>query len=145
MQSTTEIQRPIRLGLVVSEFHREITHEMELLAKEHAQFLGAQLIKVIYAPGVFDIPLLVSKLIQSPELDAVVTLGCVIQGQTQHDQVIMRSVTRKLLDLSIQHGKPVTLGISGPGMTRIQALERVEYAKRAVEAAVKLVERLRKL
>ncbi|MHC1580666.1 MAG: 6,7-dimethyl-8-ribityllumazine synthase, partial [Methanopyraceae archaeon] len=41
--------------------------------------------------------------------------------------------------------KPVALGISGPGMTRMEALERVHYAKRAVEAAVKMVRRLREL
>ncbi|MEM4739381.1 MAG: 6,7-dimethyl-8-ribityllumazine synthase, partial [Acidilobaceae archaeon] len=46
------------------------------------------------------------------------------------------------LDLGVQYGKPVTLGVIGPGASRIQALERAEeYARRAVEAAVKLVKR----
>jgi len=47
------------------------------------------------------------------------------------------------MDLSLEYNKPVTLGISGPGMGRLAAHERVDYAKRAVEAAVKLVRRLR--
>ena len=57
--------------------------------------------------------------------------------------MIAHQVARKLMDLSIEYGKPVTLGISGPGMNRMQALERVDdYARRAVEAAVKLARRM---
>ncbi|WP_456471778.1 6,7-dimethyl-8-ribityllumazine synthase, partial [Methanocaldococcus sp.] len=45
----------------------------------------------------------------------------------------------------LQYDKPVTLGISGPGMTRLQAEERIDYGKRAVEAAVKMVKRLKEI
>ncbi len=70
-------------------------------------------------------------------------VAAVIEGETEHDEIIMQHAVRKLMDLALEHGKPVTLGISGPGMTRMQALERVnDYAKRAVEAAVKMVKRL---
>ena len=78
------------------------------------------------------------------DVDAVVALGAIITGATKHDEVIAHQVARKLVDLAEKYGKPVTLGISGPGMNRMQALERVdEYARRSVEAAVKLVRRLR--
>ena len=50
---------------------------------------------------------------------------------------------QQIIDLSLEFGKPVTLGISGPGMTRLEANERIDYAKRAVESAIKLVQRLR--
>nr|MBC8521539.1 6,7-dimethyl-8-ribityllumazine synthase [Methanomicrobia archaeon] len=56
---------------------------------------------------------------------------------------IASQLTRKIMDLSLEYEKPVTLGVSGPGMTRLEAQERVDYAKRAVEAAVKMVKRLR--
>jgi 6,7-dimethyl-8-ribityllumazine synthase len=47
------------------------------------------------------------------------------------------------MDLALEYGKPVALGISGPGMTRLQALDRVnEYARRAVESAVKTARKL---
>jgi 6,7-dimethyl-8-ribityllumazine synthase len=75
-------------------------------------------------------------------VDAVVVLGTVIQGETRHDEVVAHQAARKLLDLGVQYGKPVTLGVIGPGASRIQALERAEeYARRAVEAAVKLARR----
>lgn len=133
----------IKLGFVVSEFHRDITYQMEILGREHAAFLGATVHRTFYAPGTFDMPLAVKKLLMEGEVDAVVTLGCIIEGGTEHDEVIAAQLTRKIMDLSLEYNKPVTLGVSGPGMTRLEAQERVDYAKRAVEAAVKMVKRLR--
>jgi 6,7-dimethyl-8-ribityllumazine synthase len=132
----------IRLGLVVAEFNRDITLQMETLAKEHAAFLGATVTKTIYVPGVFDMPLAVKNLAVDNEVDAVVTIGCVIEGVTAHDEIIAQHATRKIADLALEYNKPITLGISGPRMSRLEAHERVDYAKRAVEAAVKLFKRL---
>jgi len=140
-----EREEEIKLGFVVSEFHRDITYQMEILGREHAGFLGAKVARTLYTPGTFDMPLAVKKMLTEKEVDAVVTLGCVIEGATEHDEVIASQLTRKIMDLSLEYGKPVTLGVSGPGMTRLEAQERVDYAKRAVEAAVKMVKRLRGL
>jgi 6,7-dimethyl-8-ribityllumazine synthase len=131
-----------RLGFVVSEFNRDITYQMELLGKEHAQFLGAEVKSVIYVPGVFDIPIAAKKLLHREDIDAVVAIGCVIQGETAHDEIVAQHAARKLIDLSLEYDKPVTLGITGPKMSRPDAHKRVDYAKRAVEAAVKLIKRL---
>ncbi len=131
-----------KLGFVVSEFNRDITYQMELLGKEHARFLGAEVVSVVYVPGVYDMPLAVKKLLRSENIDAVVTIGCVIQGETAHDEIVAQHAARKLMDLSMEFDKPVTLGITGPRMSRPDAHKRVEYAKRAVEAAVKLLQRL---
>ncbi len=133
----------IKLGFVVSEFNRDLTSQMEILGKEHAAFLGASVDKVLYVPGVFDMPLAVKKLAQDNGIDAVVTIGCVIQGSTKHDEIVIQHASRKIADLALEYGKPVTLGISGPGMSRLDAHERVEYAKRAVEAAVKMIKMLK--
>lgn len=133
----------IKLGFVVSEFNRDLTSQMEILGKEHAAFLGATVDKVLYVPGVFDMPLAVKKLAMDNGIDAVVTIGCVIQGSTKHDEIVIQQASRKITDLALEYGKPVTLGISGPGMSRLDAHERVEYAKRAVEAAVKMIKMLK--
>ena len=130
-----------KLGFVVSEFNRDITYQMELLGKEHAQFLGAKVTSVVYVPGVFDMPFAVKKLLLQKDIDAVVTIGCVIQGDTAHDEIVAQHAARKLMDLSLEFDKPVTLGITGPRMSRPDAHKRVDYAKRAVEAAVKLLMR----
>lgn len=135
--------KEINLGFVVAEFNRDLTWQMELLGKEHAAFLGAKIIKTIYVPGVYDMPLAVKKMAEDKTVDAIVTIGSVIEGATDHDQVVMAQATRKITDLALEYNKPITLGIAGPGMTRMEAGERIEYSKRAVEAAVKMVRRLK--
>ncbi len=132
----------IRLGFVIAEFNRDITYQMEILGREHAEFLGAEVVRTLMVPGVYDMPLAVNKLLLQDDVDAVVTIGCVIQGDTGHDEIVAQQASRKLMDLSLEFGKPVTLGISGPKMSRTDAHRRVDYAKRAVEAAVKLLKSL---
>jgi len=133
----------VKLGLVASEFSWDVVGPMVEFAKRHAEFLGASLEKEVLVPGVWEIPVAVKKLLSEGRVDAVVTLGAVIEGETEHDEVIMQHTTRKLMDLALEYGKPVALGISGPGMTRLQALDRVnEYARRAVESAVKTAKKL---
>jgi 6,7-dimethyl-8-ribityllumazine synthase len=133
----------VRIGAVVAEFNYDITHMMLELAKEHAKFLDSEITEVITVPGVFDMPLAIKKLLKEEDIDAVITLGAVIEGSTDHDQIVVQHASRKIADLALEYDKPVSLGISGPGMTRIEAHQRVEYGKRAVEAVVKMCDRLK--
>jgi len=132
----------IRIGAVVSEFNYDITMMMLERAREHAEFLGAEITKVVKVPGVFDMGLPIKKLLQKKDIDGVIALGAVIEGETEHDEIVIQHAARKIADLSVEYGKPVGLGITGPGMTRLQAEERIERAKAAVEAVVKLHNRL---
>lgn len=133
----------VRIGAVVAEFNYDITHMMLELAKEHAKFLDSEITEIITVPGVFDMPLAIKKLLKQEDIDAVITLGAVIEGSTDHDQIVVQHASRKIADLALEYDKPVSLGISGPGMTRIEAHQRVEYGKRAVEAVVKMCDRLK--
>ncbi len=128
----------VNIGIVASEFNYEVTFAMVELAKEHARFLDARIVEIVKVPGAFDMPLAVKRLLEDARIDGVVALGAVIEGQTQHDEIVAQHATRKIADLSVEFEKPVGLGIAGPGMSRLEAHERVEYAKRAVEAAVKM-------
>ena len=136
-------EKGIKIGAVVSEFNYDITMMMLERAKEHAQFLGAEITQIVKVPGVFDMGLAIKKLLKRNDIDGVVSLGAVIEGETEHDEVVISNAARKIADLSIEFEKPVGLGISGPGMSRLQAEERIERAKSAVEAVVKLHRRLR--
>lgn len=126
------------MGIVAAEFNYDITYSMVELAKEHARFLEANVEEVVRVPGVFDMPLAVKMLLERDSIDCVVTLGAVIEGQTEHDEIVAQHAARKIADLALDYGKPVGLGIAGPGMSRLDAHKRIEYAKRAVEAAVKM-------
>ena len=133
----------IRIGAVVSEFNYDITMMMLERAEEHAQFLGSEITQIVKVPGVFDMGLAIKKMLERKDIDGVVALGAVIEGETEHDDIVIQHASRKIADLSIEYGKPVGLGITGPGMTRLQAEDRIDRAKAAVEAVVKLHRRLK--
>jgi 6,7-dimethyl-8-ribityllumazine synthase len=133
----------IKIGAVVSEFNYDITMMMLERAKEHAKFLGADITKVVKVPGVFDMGLALKKLLEKKDIDGVIALGAVIEGETEHDDIVIQQASRKIADLAVDFDKPVGLGISGPGMSRLQAQARIDRAKSAVEAVVKLHRRLR--
>ncbi|MBS3113969.1 6,7-dimethyl-8-ribityllumazine synthase [Candidatus Woesearchaeota archaeon] len=131
-----------KLGMVVSLFNYEITGEMSKKAQERVKELGAKIIKIIEVPGSFEIPLAVKELLKDKNIEGVVTIGTIIKGGTDHDTVVAHSVARKLLDLSVQYSKPVSLGISGPNITWQQSEKRIdEYAIRAVDSVVKMLRR----
>lgn len=112
-------------------------------AKRHADFLEAEIVAEKVVPGSFELPFAAKKLVEREDVDAVVALGAVIEGDTGHHETVMQQASRKIMDLSLESGKPVSLGISGPGETRMEAEERIdEYARRAVEAAVKTVKKV---
>jgi len=134
-----------KIGAVVAEFNYDLTHMMLELAKEEAKIRDCEIVQVVPVPGVFDMPLAIKKLLEKDDIDTVITLGAVIEGSTDHDQIVAQHASRKIADLSLEFEKPVTLGISGPGMTRLDAHKRVEYGKRVVEAAVKMCDRLEEI
>ena len=133
----------MRIGIVCSEFNFDITQMMLERAKEHAKFLDVEAARIVMTPGVYDIPLAVKMLLKDKTIDGVVTIGAVIEGETEHDQVIIGQAARKITDLAVEYEKPIGLGISGPGMSRLQAEDRIERAKDAVESVVKQWKRLK--
>ncbi len=132
----------MKIGMVVSEFNYDITSMMQERAASHAEFLGAEVARTVKVPGVFDMPLAIKKLLETEGIDGVVCIGAVIEGETEHDDVVISHASRKMADMAVEYGKPVGLGITGPGMSRLQAESRIERAKDAVEAVVKLHKRL---
>ncbi len=131
---------------MTAEFNDEITSRMLEVALEKAKSLKLQVKYSCKVPGSYDMPLLVDTLLQKKEIDGVVTLGSIIKGQTKHDEVIANATAKSLTELSIKHQKPVSLGISGPGMQERHAYARIRpVAERAVEAVVKLAKELERI
>lgn len=130
--------------MVAAEFNFEITSLMIERAKAEAEFLEVDITRTILVPGVFDMPLAIKTLLQDPEIDAVITLGAVIEGETQHDEVVVAQASRRIMDLSTDYDKPVAFGVTGPGMTELQAMDRIEKGRDVVDVAVKMLKRLGK-
>ncbi|TKJ17200.1 6,7-dimethyl-8-ribityllumazine synthase [Candidatus Woesearchaeota archaeon B3_Woes] len=131
-----------KIGIVYTEFNSDITLPMFEIAKEHVSFLGGTVTKIAKVPGAFDMPLAVKTILKS-DVDAIVTLGAVIEGNTDHDIIVAGNSARKITDLSLEYDKPVSLGISGPKMTHADAVKRISgYTKRSVEAAFKMIKEI---
>ncbi len=136
----------MNIAIVVAEFNDNITSRMLEVAKEKAALLKLKILYTCKVPGCFDMPLLVDSLLEKKEVDAVVTLGAIIKGQTKHDEVIAHSTAKALTNLSLKHQKPVSLGITGPGMQERHAYARIRpVAERAVEATLKISKELAKI
>ena len=136
----------IRIAIIVSEFNSDITFQMLNKAKDQAQKIKADVRYICFAPGSFDMPLLIEELLKKNDVDAAVTLGAVIKGETSHDDIVAENAARLIADLSLKYGKPIGLGITGPDMTLEQAKDRIDIVPlRAVNAAVNMTIRIKKL
>ncbi len=131
------------IGIVVSKFNSDITKKMLDKAVQMAQAAGFET-KVMEVPGVFDMPLIVKKMLMDKKVRGVATLGAVIKGETAHDEIITKVCADKLAELSLRFGKPVSLGIIGHDATREQVEKRAEeYARRSMEATLDIMGKIR--
>lgn len=136
----------MNIAIVVSEFNEKITSRMQQVALEKAKSLNLNVKFTCKVPGVFDMPLIIETLLEKKEVDGVVTLGAVIKGQTKHDELIANATVTRISKLSLKHKKPVSLGITGPGIKERQAYARIRpVAERAVEAVIKISEELQRI
>ncbi|MEN9447600.1 MAG: hypothetical protein RJA25_890 [Bacteroidota bacterium] len=125
-------------GIAVAEWNKHITFELlkgciETLTKHGV--LDSD-IHINYVPGTFELPFAAKKLAQK-HLAAVICIGCVIKGETDHDIYINTSVANALQNLNIQFEIPFIFGVLTPN-TEEQALERAggKHGNKGVEAAV---------
>ena len=131
---------------MASEFNDKVTSRMLSVAQEKAKLLKLNVKQTCMVPGAYDMPIIVDALLQKKEIDAVVTLGAIIKGQTKHDEVIANSTAKSLTELSLKYQKPVSLGISGPGMQERHAFARIRpVAERAVEAVLTISNELKRI
>ena len=136
----------MNIAIVTAEFNDEITSRMLDVAKEKAKELKITIMYSCRVPGAYDMPIIVDSLLSKKDVDGVVTLGAIIKGQTKHDEVISHSTAKSLTELSLKYKKPVSLGISGPGMQERHAYARIRpVSERAVEAVFKIAQELEKI
>jgi 6,7-dimethyl-8-ribityllumazine synthase len=135
----------MRIAIVMSEFNFDVTSLMLERAKRHLEHHKATLAAEVHVPGVYDMAPAIKKLLKRKDVDGVVILGTVIKGETLHDELITHATAQVALRLAVKYDKPVGLGITGPGMTHEQAMERLDNAKNAVDAVVKMIATLKQI
>ncbi len=128
----------MRIGLVVAEYNRDITKKMEKAAEQRIRKLGHTLVGKFHVHGTLDVPLAADYLLKHRDIDGVVIIGAILQGETHHDIVVADVATHGIAELMLKYGKPIGWGISGPRQTKAQARKRAElYARQAVDSIVK--------
>jgi 6,7-dimethyl-8-ribityllumazine synthase len=132
----------VTLGFVVAQFNRSVTEEMAETARDAAAERDAEIAETLRVPGAYDSPLAADRLARREGIDAVVVIGAIVTGDTDHDRVIAQSAADGLTEVSLKRDTPVAFGVSGPGMSGAEARERVVKGAEAVDAAIDLVEEL---
>ena len=132
-------------GMVVAEWNTEVTEALmngaiQTLLKEGAKEENI-LIKVV--PGSFELSLGAQWLAQNPKVDAVIALGCIIQGETRHFDFIAQAVATGITDVGLKYNKPVIFGVLTPD-NQEQALDRAggKHGNKGDEAAITAVKML---
>lgn len=131
--------KDMRIGIVVAEWNDEITGALsegavDLLRK---QGIKSENLTVKKVPGSFELPSGAQYLLENHNPDAVIVLGCVIQGETRHFDFICQGVTKGVIDLSLKYKKPVIFGLLTTDNQQ-QAIDRAggKHGNKGIEAAV---------
>ena len=105
--------RGLRVAIVVSAYHHEITEAMEVAATAeflHRGGLAADIVR-LQAPGAFEIPILIDVALSRAGIAAAIAIGCIVRGETRHDRHLGQAVTNELARISVARGKPVGLAV----------------------------------
>lgn len=127
-----------KFGIVVSQWNHDITDALLAGAKE--TLLKAKVkeenIEILSVPGSFELPWGARQLMKADKKDAIICLGCIIQGETRHDEYIASAVSNGIMQLSIMSGLPVIFGVLTTN-TPEQAKERAggSHGNKGAEAA----------
>lgn len=103
----------LRVGIVVSRFNSTVTDRLLAGALKALREKGVAEddITVVHVPGAFEIPFFAARLVDGGELDAVITLGAIVRGETQHHEYLGHCVCQQLARLSTEGETPLTMGI----------------------------------
>ena len=132
----------MRFGIVVSEWNKEITEALYQGAVKVLLECGCKEKNIFRenVPGSFELPAGALFIAEYKKPDAVICLGCVIQGETRHFEFICSAVSQGILNLSFQYKKPFIFGVLTTD-TLEQARERAggKHGNKGIEAAVAAV------
>lgn len=127
-----------KFGIVVSDYNSDITEKLlagcveTLIAHE----VTDDQIQVIHVPGAFELPMGARLLMGKDRFDAVICLGCVIKGETKHDEYINHAISVGIMQLSLTSNVPVIFGVLTPNSAeQAEARAGGKYGNKGVEAA----------
>jgi 6,7-dimethyl-8-ribityllumazine synthase len=137
------VPEDIKIGIVASRFNEFIVSKLiggadDALRRHNVK---DEIVDLAWVPGAFEIPLVASKMAQSGKYDAVICLGAVIRGSTDHYEYVANEVTKGIAAVSLKTGVPVMFGVLTCDNLE-QAIERAgsKVGNKGFEAAVSAIE-----
>ncbi len=145
-KKTIPFVKNFKIAILVSEWNLEITNALKEGAYNTLIENGTPKDKIIikYVPGSFELPTAAQILLEADELlDAVICLGCVIQGETRHFDFICEAVANGIMRVALDYNTPVIFGVLTTNNMQ-QAIDRAggEHGNKGVEAAVSCLKML---
>ncbi len=136
----------MKFGIVVSEWNDQVTDSLlaGCVKTLRANGCAEHNIQIKYVPGSFELPLGAQFFAEYTDVDAVIVLGCVIQGETKHFDYVCQGVTNGITRLSIDWNMPIAFGVLTTENLQ-QALDRAggKYGNKGDEAAVTAIKMVR--
>ena len=134
-----------KFGIVVSEWNDQVTEALYSGAYQSLLDNGAKKENIVkkYVPGSFELILGSQWLAQHNDIDAVICLGCVIQGETRHFDFINDAVAQGIKDVNLKYNKPIIFGVLTTDNLK-QALDRAggKHGNKGDEAAITAIKML---
>ena len=129
-----------KIAIVCGSFHRAEVQRMLEWATDEAANVELTVDKVVWVPGAMEVPLALDRLLSREDIEGVACLGIIEKGQTQHGLVMGQAVIKSIIELQIVHGKPIGLGIIGPGAEPEHIEPRLEpHARSAIGALCAMI------
>lgn len=134
-----------RVAVVVSKWNEEITKALAegcLNTLKQSGVKGKN-ITTVEVPGSFELPSAAKMVVENRKVDAVICLGCIIKGETRHDEFIAQAVARGIMDLNLRYNIPFIFGVL-TCETMEQATDRAggKHGNKGIEAAATAVKML---
>ncbi len=134
-----------KFAIVVSEWNEEVTESLYAGAVDTLKKHGASADNIIRrnVPGSFELSLGAQWMAEKKDIDAVICIGCVIQGETKHFDFICDAVANGITNVSLKYNKPVIFGVLTPNSQK-QALDRAggKHGNKGDEAAITAIKML---
>ena len=134
-----------KFAVIVSEWNEDVTDALYNGVLETLVEYGASKKNILkkYVPGSFELTLAAQWMAEKKDIDAVICIGCVIKGETKHDEYISNAVAQGLTQVGLKYNKPVIFGVLTPN-TKQQALDRAggKHGNKGDEAAITAIKML---
>ncbi len=134
----------LKIGIIVSQFNSNVTEPMLEGALETLKEnkVKKENIKTVWVPGSFEIPLACQQLAKSKKYDALVAIGCVVKGETDHYYYICNEASRGIMNIMLEFDLPVGFGVltcKNLKQAKIRSRGKENKGREAAEAALSMI------